>query len=86
MSKAETEQKPAGGDIQSIKEAIQSLALELWFDKRNTIEGVDWLVDGRLVAQLDELSKSQLLRIKRLLAQNIVRTPSVRRYMTAGRA
>lgn len=66
-----------------IKETIQALAHQLWADKRKTMEGVDWLVDGRLTAQLDELSRSELLRINRLLAQYVA-APSGKRYMTAG--
>lgn len=66
-----------------IKETIQALAHQLWVEKRKTMEGVDWLVDGRLTAQLDELSRSELLRVKRLLAQYVVAS-SGKRYMTAG--
>lgn len=83
MFKQRAEKRPARGDIQSIKEKIQWLAYQLWFDKRDTTEGSGWLVDGRLMAQLDELSESQLLRVERLLV-NIVKALSNERYMTAG--
>ena len=39
-------------------------------------------MDGRLITQLDELSKSGRLRIKQLVAQQVVGTPSGKRYMT----
>lgn len=85
MFKKEAEKRPAGSNIQATRETIQCLAYQLWFEKRNTVEGVDWLVDGRLGAQLDELSQSQLLRIERLLV-NLVKVLSRKPYMTAGSA
>ena len=86
MPNEEAEQTTADGDIQSIKEATQSLAYQLWLEKRDTMEGVDWLVDGDLMAQLDELSKSDILRIKQLLANHVIGTPSGKPHMTAGSA
>ena len=82
MPKQEVEKKPAG-DVEPIKEAIQSLAHQLWLGKRHTTGGVDWLVDGRLSDQLNELSRSELVRIKRLLLRKAVQIPSDTRYMTA---
>jgi hypothetical protein len=69
-------------DLQSIKTAIASLAHDLWLEKRHTFNPgeLEWLVDGRLKGQLDELSKLQLLRVQRLLERTVTRTG--RRYMT----
>ena len=83
MSKQELEKKPTSGDLQSIKETIQSLAHQLWHQKRHATGGVDWLVDGRLRDQLDQLSRSELVRIKRLLLRRGVQNPSDTRYMVA---
>lgn len=83
MSKEAVQKRRARGNTQSIKETIQSLAHQLWVDKRDTMEGVEWLVDGRLMAQLDQLAKSDLLRIQRLLTENAARIPAGNRYMTA---
>ena len=80
MSKQELEKKPTSGDLQSIKKTIQSLAHQLWHQKRHTT-GVDWLVDGRLRDQLDELSRSELVRIKRLMLRRGVQNPSDTRHM-----
>ncbi len=72
----------ASGDLDSVKSAIGSLARELWRDKRNTLDPaeVEWLIDGRLMAQLDELSKTELLRVERLLERSVTRTG--KRHMT----
>ena len=71
-SKQELEKKPVGGDVQSIKNVIQYLAHQLWLQKRHTTGGVEWLVDGGLTAQLDELSRSDLVHMKRLLLENVL--------------
>ena len=71
-----TSEVSAQSDLPSIKTAIQTLAYPLWFEKRASgADDVDWLVDGRLADQLDELPKEQLLRINGLLR----RTASTRR-------
>ncbi len=65
------------------KTVIQSLAHELWLEKRAILgeAEVAWLVDGRLRDQLDRLTNEQLLRVKRvLLATKKVAT----RRMTVG--
>ncbi len=69
-------------DLDSVKAAIGSLARELWREKRKTLNPaeIEWLVDGRLMQQLDELSKSELARVEKLLEQDLTRTG--RRYMT----
>jgi len=69
-------------DLHSMKTAIASLAHDLWLEKRHTFNPgeVEWLVDGRLMGQLDELSTVQIWRIKRLLERTVTRTG--RRYMT----
>lgn len=53
----------------STKVAIQSLAHQLWLNKRTSINPaeLEWLVDGRLTDQLDVLSRAQLARVRRLL-------------------
>jgi hypothetical protein len=84
MYKNGSEKKAAGGAVESMRQTIESLAHQLWIEKRNTMEGMEWLVDGRLTAQLEELSKSDLVRIKRLLANHVAGMPSGKRYMTAG--
>jgi hypothetical protein len=84
MSKNGTAKRSAGNAIQSMKQTIQALARQLWVEERDTMEGVEWLVDGRLMAQLDELSKSDLLRIQRLLEKQVGGMASGKRYMTAG--
>ena len=80
--RANATRKRAGRDLQTIKTAIGSLAQELWLEKRKTLDPaeVEWLVDGRLMAQLDELSKSELSRVERLLERTV--TPTGKRYMT----
>jgi hypothetical protein len=83
MSPKKDDQNTQASGVQSIKAGIESLAHQLWLRKRNAIEGVDWLVDGRLMADLNELSRGQLLRVKRLLARSIGKAGSNRKYMTA---
>lgn len=81
--KTHSTKNPRGGrDLDSVKTAIGSLARELWREKRNTVNPaeVKWLVDGRLMEQLDELSKRELLRVQRLLERSMTR--SGKRYMT----
>lgn len=81
--KKSSSKKPrTGRDLQSVKTSIVTLAHELWLEKRNTLnpEEVEWLVDGRLMEQLDELSKSELSRVERLLERSV--TGTGRRYMT----
>lgn len=68
--------------VDPIKADIQSLARQLWIAKRNTTAGVDWLVDWRLMSQLNELSKGQLLRVKRLLARSVGKARPDRKYRT----
>ena len=74
--------KRSDRNLQSLKTAVASLAYELWLEKRNTFNPteVEWLVDGRLMGQLDELSTGQLLRVQKLLQRTV--THSERRYMT----
>ena len=78
------DQNMQASGVQSIKADIESLAHQLWLRKRYATEGVDWLVDSRLMTELNELSRDQLLRVKRLLAKSIGKTRSNRKYMTAG--
>lgn len=82
-SAATTAKKKPDRALRSTKAAIQSLAHQLWIEKRRIIpsEQLDWLVDRRLMDQLDGLSKSQLLRVKRLLARTVVAPDT--RHMTA---
>ena len=77
-----TKKQHAGRDLQSVKAAIGSLAHQLWLEKRNTLNPaeVEWLVDGRLMGQLDELSKNELSRVKRLLERTVTFTG--KGYMT----
>lgn len=77
-----TRKQPARRDPESLKTAIGSLARELWREKRNTLDPaeVEWLVDGRLMAQLDELSKNELSRVEKLLERSVTRNG--KRYMT----
>lgn len=84
MSQNGSERRPAVSTVAAIKETIQSLAHQLWVEKHDALDGIDWLVDGRLTAQLDELSKSELLRVRRLLEQQVAQAPSGKRHMTAG--
>jgi hypothetical protein len=74
--------KQSGRDLQSVRASIGSLAHELWLEKRNTFNPaeVEWLVDGRLMQQLGELSKSELSRVERLLKRTVPH--GERRYMT----
>ena len=58
----------AGRDLSSIKRTIQSLAYQFWLEKCEWRSDVDWLIDGRLMDQLDALSRDQLVRVKDLLA------------------
>ncbi len=80
--KPSTKKQHTSRDLDSVKAAIGSLARELWREKRNSLDPaeVKWLVDGRLMEQLDELSKSELARVERLLERALTRTG--RRYMT----
>lgn len=59
--------------VASMKAEIQSLAHQLWIRKRDSIrrEELDWLVDGRLMEELNDLSNDQLWRVDRLLAQSL---------------
>jgi hypothetical protein len=77
-----TKKQNAAPDLESVKAAIGSLSHQLWVEKRDTLNPteVEWLVDGRLMGQLDELSKNELLRVKRLLERTVTRTG--KRYMT----
>ncbi len=63
--------KPAMPKRQNLKTktVIQSLAHELWLEKRAILgeAEVAWLVDGRLRDQLDGLTNEQVLRVKRVL-------------------
>lgn len=81
-NKHTTKSRRATRDLESMKTAIGSLAHELWLEKRNAFDPaeVEWLVDGRLMSQLDELSKSELSRVERLLKCTVTRPG--RRYMT----
>lgn len=74
--------KSAGRDLQPLKSTIASLAYDLWLEKRNTFgpTEVEWLVDGRLMGQLDELSAGQLLRVQKLLERTVTRSEP--RHMT----
>ena len=76
MPRRKDDQNTQGGGAQSIKADIQSLARQLWLAKCSASEGVDWLVDGRLTTELDELSRGQLVRVERLLATSIGRARS----------
>jgi len=60
-------------DVRSIKAVIQALSYQLWFEKRATYADVDWLVDGRLMDQLNGLSKDNLMRVKYLLKRGVRR-------------
>jgi hypothetical protein len=82
MSPRKSDQNTKADSVQSIKADILSLAHELWTEQRNAATGVDWLVDGRLTIQLDELSMSELLRVKLLLVKSARKTRSNRKYMT----
>jgi hypothetical protein len=63
-------QVSADSEMQSIKIAIQTLAYRLWLEKRAFwADDIDWLVDGRLMDQLNELPKDQLLRVSELLSR-----------------
>jgi len=77
-----TRKHRAGRDLQLVKAAIASLAYELWLEKRSVLDAaeVEWLIDGRLTAQLDELSRSQLSRVERLLERTVTHTE--KRHMT----
>jgi len=81
--KLHNQRHAASGDVQSIRTSIQSLAHQLWVEKRDRIDGVDWLVDGRLRDELDELSKSELTRVNRLLARTIGKVAVRPRTMTS---
>ena len=59
-------------DLPPIKAMIQSLAYQFWLEKRKWCSNVDWLIDGRLMDQLDGLSGDQLLRVKDLLTWRAV--------------
>ncbi len=71
-----TKKQHASRDLQSAKTAIGSLAHQLWLEKRKTFNPaeVEWLVDGRLMGQLDELSNSEILRVERLLERTVTDT------------
>lgn len=83
MSPKKDDQNMQASGVRSIKADIQSLAHQLWLRKRHTTDGVDWLVDGWLRDQLDELSWSELVRIKRLLLRRGVQNPSHTRRLVA---
>lgn len=69
-------------DVPSIKSTIQSLANQFWFEKRKWRSDVDWLIDGRLMDQLDALSRDQLLRVKDLLTWRAAGDPFDGRQLT----
>lgn len=71
MSPKKYDQNAQAYGVHSLKADIQSLAHQLWIGKSHATTGADWLVDGRLTIQLDELSEGQLLRVKRLLAKSV---------------
>jgi len=83
MPAKKDDQNMQAGSIQSIKAEIQSLAHQLWVEKWNAVEGADWLVDGRLRSELDELSRGELVRVKRLLARSAGKVGGERKYMTS---